>query len=132
MASRSQPRIFLKTSTGIGARSRALNLDVLYLLDTTARNLALLSNRVDMIEGARLRPIQSIQQRKPDVNFDGTVPGSINTLHINPTRPPFNDLRVRQALMHALNRRQIADALAPMGGVLWAQSADLPGGMTEE
>jgi peptide/nickel transport system substrate-binding protein len=127
--------IFLKTFDGYwGEKPRVPNLDVLYLLDTTARTLALLSNRVDMIEGVRAPGwIQSIQQRKPDVKFDGTVPGSINTLHINLTRPPFNDLRVRQALMHALNRRQIADALAPMGGVLWGLNPPIfPGGMTEE
>ncbi len=127
--------IFLKSFAGYhGEKARTPNLDVLYLLDTTARTLALLSNRVDMIEGVRAPGwIQSIQQRKPDVQFDSTMPGSFNTLHINLTRPPFNDVRVRQAVMHALNRQQIAEALAPMGGVLWGLNAPMfPGGMKAE
>jgi peptide/nickel transport system substrate-binding protein len=71
-------------------------LEVRYILDTTARTLAFLSGQLDIIEGARTPGwMQSIKQRKPDTVFDGTKPGSVNTLHLNLTRKPLDDLRVR-------------------------------------
>jgi peptide/nickel transport system substrate-binding protein len=60
-----------------------------------------------------------------------TVPGSFNTLHVNLTRPPFDDLRVRQALMHAIDREAVAQALAPMGGTMYGlQPSFFPAGLT--
>ena len=87
-----------------------------YILDTTARTLALLAGKVDMIEGVRAPGwIPSIQARKKDLQFDMTAPGSINTLHINMTRKPFDDLRIRQAVRYAIDKEAIAKSLAPMG-----------------
>ncbi len=96
------------------------NLRVQYILDTTARTLALLSGNVDMIEGVRAPGwMQSIRQRKPAIVFDATAPGSSNHLHINLTRKPFDDVRVRRAVAYAIDRETIAKGLAPMGGVMW-------------
>jgi peptide/nickel transport system substrate-binding protein len=96
------------------------NLEVLYILDTTARTLALLSGQVDMIEAARSPGwIQSMQLRQPNLKFDSTRPGSTNTLHFNMTQKPLDDLRVRQAIMYALDRELIAKSMAPMGGVMY-------------
>ena len=65
--------------------------------------------------------IPSIQARKKDLQFDMTAPGSFNTLHLNMTRKPFDDLRVRQALRYAINKEAIARAWrrwAPMVGLI--------------
>lgn len=98
-----------------GAPSIA-ELRFFYILDTTARTLALLSGQVDMIEAVRAPGwIPSIQGRKKDLLFDMTTPGSINTLHINMTRKPFDDIRVRQALRYAIDKEALAKSLAPMG-----------------
>jgi peptide/nickel transport system substrate-binding protein len=87
-----------------------------YILDTTARTLALLAGQVDMIEAVRAPGwIPSIQARKKDLQFDMTAPGSINTLHMNMTRKPFDDIRVRQALRYAIDKEALAKSLAPMG-----------------
>jgi hypothetical protein len=89
-------------------------LEVRYILDSTARTLAFLSGQVNIIEGARTPGwLQSIKQRKPDTIFDGTRPGSVNTLHLNLTRKPLDDLRVRQAIRFAIGKhvsstRQVA------------------------
>jgi peptide/nickel transport system substrate-binding protein len=99
---------------------KVANLACLYILDTTARTLALLSGQVDMIEAVRAPGwIQSMQQRKPGLKFDSTIPGSTNTLHFNLTRKPLDDVRVRQAMLHAIDREAIAKALAPMGAVMY-------------
>lgn len=95
-------------------------LQIQYILDTTARTLALLSGNVDMIESVRAPGwIQSMKARKPNLFFDSTVPGSSNHMHFNLTRKPFDDVRVRRAMMHAIDREAIAKGLAPMGGVVW-------------
>ncbi len=87
-----------------------------YILDTTARTLALLAGQVDMIEGVRAPGwIPSIQARKKDLLFDMTAPGSINTLHMNMTRKPFDDIRIRQAVRYAIDKEALAKSLAPMG-----------------
>lgn len=96
------------------------NLQILYLLDTTARTLAFLSGQVDIIEGARTPGwMQSIRQRKRDTLFDATKPGSVNTLQLNLTRKPLDDLRVRQAIRYAIDSHALAAAYGDMGGQMW-------------
>jgi peptide/nickel transport system substrate-binding protein len=81
-----------------------------------------------MIEGVR-QPgwIPTIRQRAPRTIFDATAPGSFNSLHLNLTRPPLNDLRVRQAIRLAINNAQIAAAFSglsvPMVGIIAPQFA---------
>jgi peptide/nickel transport system substrate-binding protein len=109
-------------------------LEVLYIADTTARTLALLAGNVDMIEAVRAPGwVDSMLQRDPNLRFDMTVPGSFNTLHFNLTRAPFDNLLVRKAIAHAIDRDAIAQAMAPMGGVLVGlQPPGFPAGLTEE
>jgi len=108
------------------AASKALR--VAFIADTTARTLAFASGQVDMIEGVR-QPgwIPTIKQRSPTTIIDGTAPGSFNSLHLNLTRPPLNDLRVRQAIRYGINNAEIAAAFAgmavPMVGVIAPQFA---------
>lgn len=102
-----------------GEPAKIANVECVYIADTTARTLALLSGDVDIIEAVRAPGwIDSMLQRDPTLQVDMTAPGSFNTLHVNLTRPPFDNLKVRQALMHAIDRPAIAQALAPMGGVM--------------
>lgn len=117
-----------------GGPAATPNLQVLYILDTTARTLAFLSGQVDMIEGARTPGwMQSIKQRKADVVFDGTKPGSVNTLQINLTRKPLDDLRVRQAIRYAIDNSALARAYGEMGGQLWGiNPAQFPGSVSDK
>ncbi|MBW4653470.1 MAG: twin-arginine translocation signal domain-containing protein [Kaiparowitsia implicata GSE-PSE-MK54-09C] len=102
-----------------GEKAKIANVECVYIADTTARTLALLSGDVDIIEAVRAPGwIDSILQRDPTLQIDMTTPGSFNTLHINLTRAPFDNLLVRQALMHAIDRPAVAGALAPMGGTM--------------
>ncbi|WGF88570.1 ABC transporter substrate-binding protein [Marinivivus vitaminiproducens] len=117
-----------------GEKAKVANVECLYIADTTARTLALLSGNIDMMEAVRAPGwVDSMLQRDPTLKIDMTVPGSFNTLHVNLTREPFNDLRVRQALMHAIDRPAVARALAPMGGVLAGLQPDFfPAGFKTE
>jgi peptide/nickel transport system substrate-binding protein len=109
-------------------RAVTRNLRVAFIADTTARTLAFASGQVDMIEGVRAPGwIPTMRQRAPQTIFDATAPGSFNSLHLNLTRPPLNDIRVRQAIRLAINNAQIAAAFtgmaAPMTGIIAPQFA---------
>jgi peptide/nickel transport system substrate-binding protein len=109
-------------------------LEVRYILDTTARTLAFLSGQVDIIEGARTPGwMHSMKQRKPDTIFDGTKPGSVNTLHLNLTRKPLDDLRVRQAIRYAIDNAALAHAYGEMGGQMWGiNPPQFPGSVSDK
>jgi peptide/nickel transport system substrate-binding protein len=112
--------VILKRHEGYwGQKAKIGNVECLYIADTTARTLAVLAGKIDMMEAVRAPGwVDSILQRDRTLKMDMTAPGSFNTLHVNLTRQPFGNLKVRQALMHAINRPAVAQALAPMGGVL--------------
>jgi peptide/nickel transport system substrate-binding protein len=102
-----------------GQKAKIAGVECVYIADTTARTLALLSGDVDLIEAVRAPGwVDSMLQRDPTLKFDMTIPGSFNTLHINLTRKPFDNLKVRQAVMYAIDRQAVADALKPMGGFM--------------
>jgi peptide/nickel transport system substrate-binding protein len=117
-----------------GDKAKTKNIEMLYIADTTARTLALLAHQVDMIEGVRAPGwVQSMLGRDKTLQFDMTVPGSFNTLHFNLTRPPFDNLKVRQAVAHAIDQNVIAQALAPMGKPMFGlEPPTFPAGFAQD
>jgi len=109
------------------------NLQILYLLDTTARTLALLSGNVHMIEGVRAPGwTKSIQQKNPQMLFDVAAPGSLFTMHFNLSRKPLNDVRVRRAFAHAIDRDLLVKAMDPISKRTYGLHApSFPGGLIE-
>ena len=95
-------------------------VECLYIADTTARTLALISGEVDMIEGVR-QPgwVPQMQGQKADLLFDMTVPGSFNTLFFNLDKDPLQNILIRKAIMHGINKQEIVDALAPMARMVY-------------
>src|SRR6266851_6610478 len=55
------------------------------------------------------------QVRKIGAVIDRRGPGSQDRFYINMTRPPFDDIRVRRAFMHAIDRKAIKETLYPGG-----------------
>jgi len=99
-----------------GSAPPTKNVQVLYILDTTARTLALLSGNVHMIEGVRAPGwSNSIKQRDAKLKFDVAAPGSLFTMSFNLARKPLDDVRVRRAFAYAIDRDAIVRAMAPIG-----------------
>ncbi len=90
--------------------------------DNAARVAALLAGDVDMINNLPVTAIRQVQAN------EGTQVAAVNGtrtffLAINNAKPPFTDVRVRQALNHAVDRKLIIARLlnglaAPLNGVL--------------
>jgi peptide/nickel transport system substrate-binding protein len=53
------------------------------------------------------------QVKKMGAVMDLRGPGSQERFYFNYTKPPFDDIRVRQAFMHAIDRQAIKDTLYP-------------------
>ena len=47
-------------------------------------------------------------------------------LTVNTTKPPFDDVKVRQALYYALNKSELASAIAGEYGTLWPPLSPRP------
>ncbi|MGE0223497.1 MAG: ABC transporter substrate-binding protein [Acetobacteraceae bacterium] len=87
-------------------RPKVDRLEVLYLPETAARTLAFVKGDVDMIEGATVPGWQaSVVKQQPNTVLDLGRPGSIWAFHLNMTRKPLDDIRVRKAIAHAIDQR---------------------------
>ncbi len=109
-------------------------LQPMYIADTTARTLALLSGDVHIIEGVRAPGwADSMAQRDPNLIFDVVSPGSFFTIQFNLTKAPFDDIRVRQALFYGIDRDEITSAIAPISKRTYGLNPpSFPGGFTAE
>ncbi len=67
------------------------------------------------------------QVKKMGAVIDRRGPGGQERFYINLTKPPFDDIRVRKAFMHAIDRRAIKETMYP-GGLARLASSCLPPG----
>lgn len=78
-----------------------------YMPDISSRLSGLRTGELDLIEGLRkqawLEKVESYEGVEPVV----FGPGETVTMHFNLTREPLNDIRVRKAIVYALNRGTI-------------------------
>ncbi|MBY3101266.1 polyamine ABC transporter substrate-binding protein [Rhizobium laguerreae] len=78
-----------------------------FLNNNSARDLAFESGEIDVEQGQQDQRWLQRLTANPNVQVDTVEPAELNMIHINITKPPFNDFRVRQALAHAVNAAQI-------------------------
>jgi peptide/nickel transport system substrate-binding protein len=107
-------------------RPKIDRLIIRYLGDVNALIANLLSGEVDVAPlGAQLDPAQMVVVRDAWRDDEGgttlAIPKGVRTIYLqlrDPSAPWAQDVRVRQALLHALNRQEIVDALlSGVGGV---------------
>ncbi len=94
--------------------------------ETSSRLAALLAGEIDIATEIPVHMRAQIQRstRAKVMSVNGTRTFFIS---LNNTRPPFNDIRVRQAANHAVNRKLIIERLlagtaTPLNGVLSPES----------
>jgi peptide/nickel transport system substrate-binding protein len=67
------------------------------------------------------------QVKKMGAVIDRRGPGGQERFYINMTKPPFDDIRVRKAFMHAIDRKAIKETMYPGGLARVATSCVPPG-----
>jgi peptide/nickel transport system substrate-binding protein len=67
------------------------------------------------------------QVKKMGAIIDRRGPGGQERFYINMTKPPFDDVRVRRAFMHAIDRKAIKETMYPGGLARVATSCVPPG-----
>ncbi len=102
--------ILSKNEAFSGADGVALDkVEFRFISDPAAATAALLAEEVDAFPGFPAPEI--LPQFEGDPRFDvrvGSTEGEV-ILAINNAKPPFDDIRVRRAISHAINRDEIID-----------------------
>jgi len=101
-------------------------IEFVFLPDAVARATALRGGSVDWIEYVPSSEVKSLQGDR-NVEVVGGLSANFRALYINNSRAPFNNVRVRQAMAYAINKKEIVDtALFGAGGIV-ATSVIPPG-----
>jgi peptide/nickel transport system substrate-binding protein len=75
-----------------------------YMADLSSRELALRSGQLDLIYGQADDNWIDQMSSAPNVKVDVFGVGEVSSIYFNLTKPPFDNLAVRQAVASALNR----------------------------
>jgi peptide/nickel transport system substrate-binding protein len=82
------------------------SVDILSVIDPTARTNALLSGRLEVMDRVDPKTLKFMEQ-KPGVEIDKVTGYEHNTFAMNVTMPPFDNRDVRNALKYAIDREEI-------------------------
>jgi peptide/nickel transport system substrate-binding protein len=78
-----------------------------YIPSDSSRDLAFQSGELDMIYGKQDQSWVDRTRQLPDVKVLAMEPGELSTLFLNITQKPLDDIRVREAIAYAIDRKAI-------------------------
>lgn len=84
-------------------------VELMVIPEGSSRANSLIAGEVDIIDQVPYQMIENLKVTK-DISFMETPSSWINYLVLNHTRPPFNNVLVRQAVSYAINRDEILQA----------------------
>lgn len=84
-----------------------------YIPSDASRDLAFQAGEIDMIYGRQDQTWVERIQKVPGTKIVKMQPGEMTTIHLNMTMPPLDDVRVRRAIAHAVNREAMVQFRGP-------------------
>jgi peptide/nickel transport system substrate-binding protein len=103
-----QPQQFVKLAAHKGYFRGAPKLDTItyrYIPSDATRDLAFRTGEVDMVFGRQNNQWVERMSEIKGVKVVAMEPAELNALYLNTKSKPLDDIRVRQAIAHALNRK---------------------------
>lgn len=84
-----------------------------YIPSDAARDLAFQAGEIDMIYGRQDQTWVERIKQVPGTKVVVMTPGEMSVIHLNMTMPPLDDIRVRKAIAHALDRDAMIEFRGP-------------------
>ncbi|MBY8918327.1 polyamine ABC transporter substrate-binding protein [Nitratireductor sp. L1-7-SE] len=84
-----------------------------YIPSDASRDLAFQSGEIDMIYGKQDQTWVERISKIPGTKVAVMKPGEMSVIHLNMTMPPLDDVRVRRAVAHAINRDAMVQFKGP-------------------
>ena len=134
-----QPQQFVKLTANKQYFRGAPGLDEIiyrYIPSDATRDLAFQSGEIDMVMGRQNDQWVRRTREIPDARIAAMEPAELNMLHLNMTIKPLDDIRVRRAIAHAIDRKGMvqfsgkevsreAVSVVPIGNVGTSDAAGL-------
>ena len=92
---------------------RLAGIEVRFLLSDQTRELALTTGEIDLMVGRREQRWVERMRAQRDLTVDVFGPGEFRTLLLNRAAPPLDDIRVREAVAHAIDVAAIVRFVGP-------------------
>ncbi|MEM9224487.1 MAG: ABC transporter substrate-binding protein [Pseudomonadota bacterium] len=80
-----------------------------YIPSDASRDLAFQSGEIDMIYGRQDQTWVERIRETPNTNVVVMTPGEMSVIHLNKTMPPLDDINVRRAVAHAIDRNAMTE-----------------------
>lgn len=109
-----QPQQFIKLAANKQYFRGPPQLDEIlyrYIPSDATRDLAFQSGELDMVFGRQTDEWVKRMSAVKGVKVAALEPAELNTLYLNITAKPLDDIRVRQAFAHAINREEMVQLL---------------------
>ena len=99
-------------------------IDFVALPDRQPRRTAFIDKQIYEYDADTFAEMEELRDRIPDVTVAEQPTPTFVSLAMNPSRPPWNDERIRKAALYALNRQEFVDLIVdgagqPNGLVHW-------------
>jgi peptide/nickel transport system substrate-binding protein len=98
---------------------RVDTIDIVRILDPATLFAGFRGKQVDVITGTVLtfKDVETIQKTSPDIVFESFKSPIGVDMHVNASKAPYSDKRVRQAIFKAIDKQAIIDTV--FGGQAW-------------
>ena len=108
-----------------------------YMPSDQTRDLAFQNGEIDLMYGRKEQGWVDRMRQQPNISIDVFEPAELYELHLNTNVAPLNDIRVRQAIAHGINRDELlrfvgpsvarlARSVVPIGYLGFVETPQLP------
>jgi peptide/nickel transport system substrate-binding protein len=94
-------------------RPKLDRLELWFMPDASSREMAFRKGEIDIVEGEREQAWVNKMRAIPGTAIEIFGPGETLTLHFNMTKKPLDDIRVRRAIAHSIDRDELMRFLGP-------------------